>query len=159
MPTRPRLAAEALAGGLPRSSVGGEQPKFTATVQKHDGPHSIIVKFSPPLSTPEGERWADLLAAEAMASSVLADAGFHAPEIEWLDNAGRRFLKVTRFDRTQNGGRIPFVSLSAHDAAFFGEMNTPWRSASFIASTGVVPIIPIIGIPSIVVAGGRDPPG
>ena len=45
----PRLAAEALAGGLPRSSAGGEQPKFTATVQKHDGPHSVIVKFSPPL--------------------------------------------------------------------------------------------------------------
>ena len=126
----PRLAAEALAGGLPRSSAGGEQPKFTATVQKHDGPHSVIVKFSPPLSTPEGERWADLLAAEAMASTVLAHAGFHAAEIEWLDAGGRRFLEVTRFDRTQNGGRIPFVSLSAHDAAFFGEMNTPWSDAA-----------------------------
>ena len=126
----PRLAAEALAGGLPRSSAGGEQPKFTATVQKHDGPHSVIVKFSPPLSTPEGERWADLLAAEAIASSVLADAGFHAAEIDWIDAGGRRFLEVTRFDRTQNGGRIPFVSLSAHDAAFFGEMNTPWSDAA-----------------------------
>ena len=126
----PRLAAEALAGGLPRSSAGGDQPKFTATVKKHDGPHSVIVKFSPPLSTPEGERWADLLAAEAMASSVLADAGFHAAEIDWIDAGGRRFLEVTRFDRTQNGGRIPFVSLTAHDAAFFGEMNTPWSDAA-----------------------------
>jgi serine/threonine protein kinase HipA of HipAB toxin-antitoxin module len=88
------------------------------------------VKFSPPLSTPEGERWADLLAAEAMASTVLADVGFHTTEIEWLDAGGRRFLEVTRFDRTRNGGRIPFVSLSAHDAAFFGEMNTPWSDAA-----------------------------
>lgn len=126
----PRLAAEALAGGLPRSSAGGEQPKFTATVKKHDGPHSVIVKFSPPLATPEGRRWADLLAAEAMASTVLADVGFLAAEIEWLDAGGRRFLEVTRFDRTRNGGRIPFVSLSAHDAAFFGEMNTPWSDAA-----------------------------
>jgi serine/threonine protein kinase HipA of HipAB toxin-antitoxin module len=88
------------------------------------------VKFSPPLSTPEGKRWADLLAAEAMASTVLTDAGFHAAEIECIDAGGRRFLEVTRFDRTQNGGRVPFVSLSAHDAAFFGKMNTPWSDAA-----------------------------
>lgn len=126
----PRLAAEALAGGLPRSSAGGEQPKFTTTISKPGGPVSVMVKFSPPLSTPEGERWADLLAAEAIASRVLAESGFQAAEIEWLDAGGRRFLEVTRFDRTRNGGRIPFVSLRAHDAAFFGEMNTPWSEAA-----------------------------
>ena len=126
----PRLASEALAGGLPRSSAGGEQPKFTANVEKSDGVHSVIVKFSPPLSKPEGQRWSDLLAAEAMASTVLAEAGFETAETECFDAGGRRFLEVTRFDRTRKGGRIPFVSLSAHDAAFFGEMNTPWSDAA-----------------------------
>ena len=126
----PRLASEALAGGLPRSSAGGEQPKFTANVVKFDGVHSVIVKFSPPLSTPEGQRWSDLLAAEAIASTVLAEAGFDTAETECFDAGGRRFLEVARFDRTRKGGRIPFVSLRAHDAAFFGEMNTPWSDAA-----------------------------
>lgn len=34
----PRLAEEALAGGILRSSAGGEQPKFTATISKLGGP-------------------------------------------------------------------------------------------------------------------------
>ena len=126
----PRLATEALAGGLPRSSAGGEQPKFTAIVAKSDGPESVIVKFSPPLETPEGRRWADLLAAEAIAAEILRTAGFATAPTEWIDAGGRRFLEVARFDRTRNGGRIPFVSLLAHDAAFFGEMNTPWNDAA-----------------------------
>ena len=126
----PQLAREALAGGLPRSSAGGEQPKFTAIVAKSDGPQSVIVKFSPPLETPEGRRWADLLAAEAIASGILNSAGFATAPTECFDAAGRRFLEVARFDRTRNGGRIPFVSLRAHDAAFFGEMNTPWSDAA-----------------------------
>jgi serine/threonine protein kinase HipA of HipAB toxin-antitoxin module len=126
----PRLATEALAGGLPRSSAGGEQPKFTAIVAKSDGPESVIVKFSPPLETPEGRRWADLLAAEAIAAEILRTAGFATAPSEWIDAGGRRFLEVARFDRTRNGGRIPFVSLLAHDAAFFGEMNTPWNDAA-----------------------------
>ncbi len=126
----PRLAEESLAGGIPRSSAGGEQPKFTATILKPDGPAAVIVKFSPPMTTPEGRRWADLLAAEAMATSILARAGWETATTEWLDAGGRRFLEITRFDRTPQSGRIPHVSLRAHDAAFFGKMDTPWIEAA-----------------------------
>jgi len=126
----PRLAAEALAGGLPKSSAGGEQPKFTATLTTGEGLQSVIVKFSPPLGSPEGRRWADLLAAEAIASEVLAEAGFATARTGFFDAGGRRFLEVERFDRTSSGGRISCVSLRAHDAAFFGEMNTPWTGAA-----------------------------
>jgi len=126
----PRLAAEALAGGLPKSSAGGEQPKFTATLSRGEWLRAVIVKFSPPLDRPEGRRWADLLAAESIATEVLAEAGFETARTEFFDAGDRRFLEVERFDRTSSGGRIPCVSLRAHDAAFFGEMNTPWTEAA-----------------------------
>jgi hypothetical protein len=134
--TYPQLAEEALAGGLAGSSAGGEQPKFTAVISKPEGAVPVIVKFSPPMATPAGRRWADLLAAEAIANSVLAGAGFETARNEWLDAGGRRFLEVTRFDRTPQGGRIPFVSLKAHDAAFFGEMDTPWDKAAARLESG-----------------------
>ena len=45
------------------SSAGGEQPKFTTMVcdTQEAAPRSVIVKFSPRVTTPTGRRLADLL--------------------------------------------------------------------------------------------------
>lgn len=135
----PGLAEAALGGSDPGSSAGGEQSKFLARVTD-DGTASIrdvLVKFSAPVSTPEGRRWSDLLACEAIASSVLGRNGFPVPAVEILDAGGRRFLEVTRFDRTGTGGRRACVSLRAHDAAFFGEQHTTWdRAAGRMVASG-----------------------
>ena len=55
----------------PGSSAGGEQPKFLASNRQGD---SFIVKFTPPMGTPFGDRWAGLLRMEAIASEVLDKA-------------------------------------------------------------------------------------
>jgi len=46
------------------SSAGGEQPKFMIAVPEHGELTECIVKFSPPVGTPFGDRWHDLLIAE-----------------------------------------------------------------------------------------------
>lgn len=66
-------AAQAIATTLPAgSSAGGEQPKFLAMLA---GGQHVIVKFTPALGSPGGQRWADLLQAEQLASATLQEAG------------------------------------------------------------------------------------
>src|SRR3546814_10157642 len=57
------------------SSAAGEQPKFLA---RFDDGRQVLVKFSPPSGTPFGQRWHDLLYAEALAGQVLTDYGIDA---------------------------------------------------------------------------------
>ena len=63
----PVMAEQAMQGEPAGSSTGGEQPKFTAVIQRSGKPNEIehvIVKFSPKVETPSGRRWADLLICE-----------------------------------------------------------------------------------------------
>ncbi|RGE47064.1 type II toxin-antitoxin system HipA family toxinoxin YjjJ [Comamonas testosteroni] len=126
-----QLASAAEAGELPGSSAGGEQPKFTAYVQtgevegdEVDAAH-VIVKFSSAEDNAVSERWRDLLLAEHLALSVLADSGVQAARSRVLDAASQRFLEVERFDRIGALGRVALLSLSALDAEFVGS-GGPW---------------------------------
>lgn len=123
------LATATIAGAVPGSSAGGEQPKFLATLRSNDGStQRVIVKFSPPLDTPVGRRWADLLAMERLAFSTLAHAGIPAAKTH-LITADRAYLEIERFDRIGRHGRAPMISLSAIDAEFVGG-HVSWRATA-----------------------------
>jgi hypothetical protein len=132
----PALAGQANAGGPVGSSVEGEQPKFTAWLSLPDQERvfAVLVKFTDTLDTPTGRRWADLLAAEAIALDVLTSAsrgdadGTH-PQTFDLD--GRRFYELPRYDRVGVHGRRGVVSLRAlHDAGFTGRDTNDWSVAA-----------------------------
>lgn len=125
----PRLAEQALAGELGGSSAGGEQPKFAACVGDASGPRHVLVKFSEPLATDSGRRWADLLVCEHLALRVLAAADLPSAQSELLEAGGRLFLEVERFDRVGERGRVGLVSLAVLDDEFVGERRD-WLSTA-----------------------------
>ncbi|HJU39035.1 MAG TPA: type II toxin-antitoxin system HipA family toxin YjjJ, partial [Tahibacter sp.] len=122
----PELAARTLRGEPPGSSPGGEQAKFTATIDGADGRYAAIVKFSVDESSAGARRWASLLRCEAIAARVLAERGIAAAQTRIVDGAGQVFLESRRFDRTPQSGRLGYVSLAALDAAFYGEARIAW---------------------------------
>ena len=130
----PAMAEQANAGEPVGSSVEGEQPKFTAWLRQSERVQAVLVKFTDQLETPSGRRWADLLAAEAIALGVLTgasrgDAEAHHPQT--FDLGGRRFYELPRFDRVDAHGRRGVVSLRAlHDAGFTGRDTTEWAVAA-----------------------------
>ena len=130
----PAMVEQANAGEPVGSSVEGEQPKFTAWLRESEHVQAVLVKFTDRLETPSGRRWADLLAAEAIALDVLTwasrgDAEAHHPQT--FDFGGRRFYELPRFDRVEAHGRRGVVSLRAlHDAGFTGRDTTEWSVAA-----------------------------
>lgn len=112
-------ARRADAGEPPGSSVGGEQPKFAG----HDPQgRPVLVKFSPNLADGDlrARRWADLLVCEHHALTTLNENGLSAAHSEIMEDGGRVFLEVRRFDRTDQGGRLPLYSGTVVDAEFVG---------------------------------------
>jgi hypothetical protein len=101
------------------SSVGGSRPKFALRL---DDGRGLIVKFTPPLETEAGRRWADLLRMEAHAAATLREAGIDAVQAGYLENADRGFLEIERFDRTV-GGRIGHVTLYYLALSRYGEVS------------------------------------
>ena len=127
----PELAAQASAGGATGSSAGGEQPKFLTALRGRDGAvRQVLVKFSPPMDSAAGRRWADLLAAEAHALAVLAEHGLATAGARTLDAGGRRFLEVTRHDRVGPHGRRGVVSLEALHGAMGDGAAADWHAAA-----------------------------
>ena len=121
-----QLAAD-VARTLPAgSSAGGEQPKFLALLD--DGRH-VLVKFTPPRGTPFGERWADLLQAEALASQVLAEHGVPVADTRVVDSAQRRYLLSARFDRLGARGRRHVVAVGAAHQAFVPDAYMHWAAS------------------------------
>lgn len=119
--------ADRIADSLPAgSSAGGEQPKFLATW----GTASVIAKFSPPLGTPYGDRWRDLLCAEAQAGQVLADHGFASAKGHLVHTTNRTYLLSERFDRPGGGGRLHVVDIGA---VHRGLVRSPYRHWGFTA--------------------------
>ena len=114
------------------SSAGGEQPKFTSMVcdQESSVPRAVIVKFSPTVDTPAGQRWADLLYAEHISNEVLSGAGFHVADTQALALASRVFLESSRFDREGAVGRRSLISLRSLDAAYLGIGQGTWAKAA-----------------------------
>lgn len=114
----PEMAEHSMQGEPPGSSAGGEQPKFTAVVQRDNQPELIehvIVKFSPKVDTPSGRRWGDLLICEHLALDTLNQNGIAAARTSILETEGRIFLEVVRFDRIGLTGRRPMATFSALD--------------------------------------------
>lgn len=121
-----RLADAAAAGALAASSAAGEQPKFLA--RRGDGT-AVLVKFSPPRGTPFGERWHDLLHAEALALAVLAEHGVPVAACQVVTTPRRTCLVSQRFDRIGDGGRRHVVPLWAAHAAFVHGPPQHWAAS------------------------------
>jgi hypothetical protein len=124
--TYPRLAVQASAELPSGSSAGGEQPKFTASIEENAEVRQVIVKFSGDRTSQVGQRWADLLVAEHLAARILAANGYPAASTAILEAANRIFLEVTRFDRAGMRGRLPVSSLEAIDAGLVGSGASIW---------------------------------
>lgn len=120
-----RLADAAAATAPAGSSAGGEQAKFLA--REPDG-RPMLVKFSPPRGTPFGERWHDLLVAEHLALSVLAEHGVAVAASRLVHTKRRTHLVSQRFDRTAPAGRRHVVALDAFHTAFVGGPRQHWAA-------------------------------
>jgi hypothetical protein len=133
----PELAEAALQGAAVGSSAAGEQPKFTAAVASRAGVvRQVIVKMSPPDTTPAGRRWGDLLRCEHLAHQALIRGGIPASESAIITADRRTFLEVTRFDRVGAVGRRGVVSLFATDAELFGKLDDWVHAGERLAAAG-----------------------
>lgn len=136
----PEMADRAMQGGAVGSSAGGEQPKFTAAVREAGGDsRAVLVKFSPPMDSPSGRRWSDLLAAEWLALRVLAEHDHESASAELLEGGGRRFLEVTRFDRVGDAGRRGVLTLQVIEAGLINKAAGDWPAvADAMESSGLL---------------------
>lgn len=134
----PQMAAAAMEGKTEGSLAGGEQPKFTAVVERNGDAVNVLVKFSPKMDTSEGRRWADLLICEHIALETIRAAGFSAAKSSLLIAGGRAFLEVVRFDRVGRIGRIPINSLGVVDDEFFGHRDSWINMADRLESSRMV---------------------
>lgn len=125
----PQLADQVMIGGLPGSSAHGENPKFAVLLDDGANSRNVIVKFSPAIDTPIGQRWSDLLVAEQLAHQVLANAGIGAARSQIYQHQGRTYLEVDRFDRSGVDGRVGVSSLLAIDAHLYGVLDN-WIAAA-----------------------------
>lgn len=126
----PHFAHQVNQGTLPASSAGGEQPKFTTAIMRENGDvDHVIVKFSAPIDTPNGRRWADLLIAEHLALESLRAHQVNACRSEIIIADSRVYLEVVRFDRIGLHGRVPIVSLTGIDC-LLAALDKNWTSST-----------------------------
>jgi hypothetical protein len=127
------LAADVAATLPAGSSAGGEQAKFLA--RRADG-QAVLVKFSPPRDTPFGERWHDLLHAEALALQVLHTHGVPVAQSTVIETTARTCLVSERFDRLppreaqRFEGRRHAVPLHAVHDAFVSGPRQHWAATA-----------------------------
>lgn len=120
--------AQAVSATLPAgSSAAGEQAKFLA--RREDGT-PLLVKFTPPRGTPFGERWHDLLHAEALALQVLAEVGVPVAASRIVQTRQRSYLESQRFDRVGERGRRHVVPLHAVHEAFVPGPREHWAASA-----------------------------
>jgi hypothetical protein len=113
-----QLAHEAMSGRVACSCADGKQPKFSTRVVDTKGNiREVLVKFSPPRGTPFGERWNDLLHAEAIATDVLRDHGLAVPNTRIIRSEKRTYFESARIDRIGATGRRHLLPLYAAHAA------------------------------------------
>ncbi|MGL5003206.1 MAG: HipA domain-containing protein, partial [Casimicrobium sp.] len=125
-----QLAHDAMSGRVTGSSADGEQPKFSTRVVDTKGDvREVLVKFSPPRGTPFGERWNDLLHAEAIATDVLRDHGFAVPITRIIRSEKRTYFESARIDRIGATGRQHLLPLYAVHAAFNPGAQQHWASS------------------------------
>jgi hypothetical protein len=137
----PDKVEKIMAGEIPGSSAGGEQPKFTAWIS--DSPsgdiYEVIVKFSPPRDTPIGNRWADLLVCEYLANQLLASEGYDVANTDLVTASSRVFLESRRFDRVGAYGRQGVLTAEAIAAVYLGVADSSWiRVARNLGEVGAL---------------------
>lgn len=118
------------------SSLGGERPKFSLRL---DDGGRWLVKFSPPLETVAGQRWADVLRVELHAAEVARAHGIDAVEGRMLERDGRVFLIVERFDRAVGGGRRGAVTWFWLGAERYGSVDPDEIAAGLLADDVLSP--------------------
>ena len=121
------LAADVTATLPAGSSAGGEQAKFLTGLASGE---RVLVKFSPPRGTPFGERWHDLLHAEALALRVLGEQGVSVAQTRIIESTKRTYLESMRFDRTgpHGLGRRHLVAIDAVHEAFVNGSRQNWAA-------------------------------
>lgn len=125
----PELATRATGDSPQTATMGGQQPKFLVSLDESGTERrQVMVKFSPPMNQPLGLRWADLLAMEFHALTILSENGLTGTGFRLVDAGGRRFLESPRFDRSARGGRSGVVSLHALHGGRFATGNNDWTS-------------------------------
>lgn len=129
---KPESVLDALAANVAQtlpagSSAAGEQPKFLAITSQQT---PVLVKFSPPLGTPYGERWRDLLCAEQVCAQVLQGHGFAVAQSHIVQSASRTYLLSQRFDRVGTQGRRHMVAIGAAHAGFVKEPYVNWAATA-----------------------------
>lgn len=132
----PKAAELAQNGEPPGSSAAGEQPKFGVFLKAANGKdfRRALVKFSPPIETPKGRRWADLLLAEWHVAEVVRESGFaESAGTDLVESEGRVFLESTRFDRLGAHGRLGVMSFGALELEWLGKPSNWSASARELA--------------------------
>jgi DNA-binding transcriptional ArsR family regulator len=133
----------------PRSSAGGEQPKFTL-VWLNDSVKHELVKYSPPHGTPFGERWKALLKLEHLALSVLQHQNVESASTECYLGEKRFFLSSQRFDRVGAHGKRHVVAISAlHDEFTPGAMQNWVHTAQGLHAKKLISLQELSAIASI----------
>jgi hypothetical protein len=112
------------------SSAGGEQPKFLAVIgsSSNELARHVLVKFSPPRGTSYGERWHDLLHAEALASQTLTEHGVPVAQTFVVETSTRTYFVSERFDRVGATGRRHVVSVGDAHKAFVAGSYGNWAA-------------------------------
>ena len=121
------LAADVTSTLPAGSSAGGEQAKFLTGLASGE---RVLVKFSPPRGTPFGERWHDLLHAEALALQVLGEHGVSVAQTRIVESPTRTYLESLRFDRIgpHGLGRRHVVAIDAVHQAFVTGARQNWAA-------------------------------
>jgi len=126
------LATKAVSSGIAGSSAGGEFPKFAASRELAGmaTPH-VLVKFSGADGSTAVRRWADLLICEHLAlECARLIPGVESARSRIVQDSGRTFLELERFDRHGQFGRSPLCCLSTLNVALLGDSSTDWVKLS-----------------------------
>lgn len=135
-----RLAEAALERAIaPQAQLPGEAPKFTALTDHGGHVVPVLVKFSAPIVTPEGQRQGELLLAEHLAHGYLNARGVCAVHSRMFRFGGRIFLEIDRFDRVGADGRRSVTSLAALGLPQSGRSQGWAVAAAQLAGAGVLP--------------------
>lgn len=135
-----RLAESALECALaPQAQLPGEAPKFTALTDHGGHIVQVLVKFSAPIATAEGQRQGELLLAEHLAHGYLNARGVCAVHSRMFRFGGRIFLEIDRFDRVGAEGRRSVTSLAALGLPQTGRAHGRAAAAAQLAGAGVLP--------------------
>jgi serine/threonine-protein kinase HipA len=87
-------------------SLGGARPKASVTGVDSDGREILyLAKFPHP-----GDRW-DVMRWEKIALDLAEEAGIQVPESQLIKVGGMNVLLLKRFDRTDEGQRIGYMSI------------------------------------------------